>query len=131
MPPAGVPLRDVLRARPVPVPPPGKPREGTPIRKGVGVAPPPPRGVGGRRLVFDVSPPPSVVKARLVAAEGEAAGRMMGDGSPSVISFKLRPAGTIEEEEVEGEEEATGEDLTFPTRTLLAQLERLERDSES
>ena len=129
MPPAGVPLRDVLRARPVPVPPPGKPREGTPIRKGVGVAPPPPRGVGGRRLVFDVSPPLSVVKARLVAAEGEAAGRMMGDGSPSVISFKLRPAGTIEEVEVE-EEEATGEDLTFPTRTLLAQLERLEREAE-
>ena len=94
------------------------------------MAPPPPRGVGGRRLVFDVSPPPSVVKARLVAAEGEAAGRMMGDGSPSVISFKLRPAGTIEEEEEEGEEEATGEDLTFPTRTLLAQLERLEREAE-
>ena len=53
---------------------------------------------------------------------------MMSDGSPSVISFKLRPAGTIEEEE--GEEEATGEDLTFPTRTLLAQLERLEREAE-
>ena len=55
---------------------------------------------------------------------------MMGDGSPSVISFKLRPAGTIEEEEEE-EEEATGENLTFPTRTLLAQLERLERDCET
>jgi hypothetical protein len=56
---------------------------------------------------------------------------MMGDGSPSVISFKLRPAATIEEEE-EGveEEETTGEDLTFPTRTLLAQLERLEREAE-
>ena len=53
-----------------------------------------------------------------------------GAGSPSVISFKLRPAGTIEEEEEEGEEEATGEDLTFPTRTLLAQLERLEREAE-
>ena len=38
--------------------------------------------------------------------------------------------GTIEEEEEEEGEETTGEDLTFPTRTLLAQLERLEREAE-